>query len=96
MNIGDVLLLKKSSKFDFNNISYQIHQIPNVNGGIVAIDAFTGKVLALVGGYDFNKSKFCKLVVVCQPGRFIVLIGIPEQHQALLQHCTKRAAKHKT
>jgi penicillin-binding protein 1A len=58
LNIGDVLLLKKSSKFDFNNISYKIHQIPNVNGGIVAIDAFTGKVLALVGGYDFNKSKF--------------------------------------
>ena len=58
LNIGDVLLFQKSSKFDSNNILYKLHQIPTVNGGIVAIDAFTGKVFALVGGYDFNNSKF--------------------------------------
>ena len=33
----------------------QIHtnfQIPKVNGGMVVIDNYTGRVLAMVGGYD--------------------------------------------
>jgi penicillin-binding protein 1A len=58
LNVGDVLVFKKSSKYDANNMLYNIHQIPNVDGGIVAIDAFTGRILALVGGYNFNNSKF--------------------------------------
>ena len=58
LNIGDVLVLAKSSKFNLDNNLYKIEQIPNVNGGIVAIDAISGKVLALVGGLNFNNSKF--------------------------------------
>ena len=58
LNIGDILVLGKSSKFNLDNILYKIEQIPNVNGGIVAIDATSGKVLALVGGLNFNNSKF--------------------------------------
>ena len=58
LDIGDILVLGKSSKFNLDNILYKIEQIPNVNGGIVAIDATSGKVLALVGGLNFNNSKF--------------------------------------
>ncbi len=58
LNIGDVLVFERSSNHNSDNRLYKINQIPNVNGGIVAIDAFTGKILALVGGYSFNDSKF--------------------------------------
>ena len=33
-------------------------QIPLVNGALVAMDPHTGRVLALVGGYSFDSSKF--------------------------------------
>tara|TARA_B100000700_G_C15050362_1_gene859944 strand:- start:1516 stop:3906 length:2391 start_codon:yes stop_codon:yes gene_type:complete len=58
LKIGDVLFFKKSKNFTKNNMLYAIYQIPKVNGGIVAIDAFTGKVLALVGGLNYKESKF--------------------------------------
>ena len=32
--------------------------IPNVEGGLVALDPHTGKILAMVGGYSFQKSQF--------------------------------------
>ena len=38
--------------------SYEIDQIPEVNGAIVVIDPRNGRVLALSGGYDFDGSEF--------------------------------------
>ena len=35
-----------------------IKQIPRINGALVAMDPHTGRVLALVGGYSFDTSKF--------------------------------------
>jgi len=37
---------------------YDLRQIPAVNGAIVAIDPWTGRTLALVGGYSFSLSNF--------------------------------------
>ncbi|TNE60206.1 MAG: penicillin-binding protein 1A [Alphaproteobacteria bacterium] len=37
---------------------YALRQVPNVNGGIVAIDPHTGRVLALSGGFSFDLSQF--------------------------------------
>jgi penicillin-binding protein 1A len=37
---------------------YALRQIPEVGGGLVAMDPHTGRVLALVGGYDFKLSQF--------------------------------------
>lgn len=37
---------------------YALRQVPEVNGGIVAIDPHTGRVLALSGGYSFDLSEF--------------------------------------
>ncbi len=37
---------------------YALRQIPDVNGGIVAIDPHTGRILALSGGFSFANSEF--------------------------------------
>ncbi len=37
---------------------WQLMQIPEVGGGIVAIDPHTGRVLAIVGGFSFSLSQF--------------------------------------
>ena len=53
VNIGDVIYVKK-----FNKNIYELKQLPKVNGGIVVMDPFTGRVLALSGGFSFKKSEF--------------------------------------
>lgn len=39
-----------------------LDQYPNVQGALLAIDNTTGAVKAMVGGYDFNESKFNRAV----------------------------------
>ena len=50
--VGDVIVFS----FDKQLNSYKLSQIPKVNGGMVVIDNFTGRVLAMVGGYDSSSS----------------------------------------
>ena len=46
-----------------------LRQVPEVEGGIVALDPHTGRVLAMVGGYSFFKSPFNRVTqAVRQPG----------------------------
>ena len=40
------------------NAAYALRQIPAVSGALVALDPHTGRVLALVGGFDFATSEF--------------------------------------
>ncbi len=43
----------------FNNESfYNLEQIPKINGAIIVMDPYTGRVFALSGGFDFNESNF--------------------------------------
>ncbi len=51
--IGDINFIKKNDK----NI-YEIKQYPKVNGAIVALDPYTGRVKALVGGFNYRSSEF--------------------------------------
>ena len=37
---------------------YSLKQLPKINGGIVVMDPFTGRVLALSGGFSFKSSEF--------------------------------------
>ena len=37
---------------------YRLRQIPDISGGIVAMDPYTGRVLAMVGGFSFDQSEF--------------------------------------
>jgi len=38
--------------------AYRLRQVPAVNGALVAIDPWTGRVQAMVGGYSFSLSNF--------------------------------------
>ncbi len=49
--------------------SYALRQTPAVNGGLIAIDPHTGRVLAMVGGFSFQMSEFNRAVQAeRQPG----------------------------
>lgn len=48
---------------------YALRQVPDVQGALVAIDPETGRVLAMVGGYDFEASEFNRATQAArQPG----------------------------
>ena len=48
----------KKDKSDDRITAYNLRQIPKVNGGLIAMDPHTGRVLSLVGGYSFEQSQF--------------------------------------
>lgn len=50
---GDIVLLYKDKSG-----KYLLYQEPAVEGSILAINPLTGAILAMVGGFDFNKSMF--------------------------------------
>jgi len=63
-NIGDVVYAE-----NINDNIFTLRQLPDVNGGIVAMDPFTGRVLALSGGFSFKKSEFNRATQASrQPG----------------------------
>ena len=60
---GDIILVQrklraKKDKSDDRITAYNLRQIPKVNGGLIAMDPHTGRVLSLVGGYSFEQSQF--------------------------------------
>jgi len=64
LKIGDIVYVESISK----NI-FALRQLPEVNGGIVVMDPFTGRVLALSGGFSFKKSEFNRATqALRQPG----------------------------
>ena len=50
---GDVIYVEQSKEG-----VYELRQVPNVEGAMVVMDPHNGKVLAMVGGFSFNKSQF--------------------------------------
>ena len=64
LKIGDIIYVENINK----NI-FALRQLPEVNGGIVVMDPFTGRVLALSGGFSFKKSEFNRATqALRQPG----------------------------
>ncbi len=64
LKIGDVIYVEKINK---NN--YSLRQIPRANGGIVVMDPYTGRVLAMSGGFSFKLSEFNRVTQAKrQPG----------------------------
>ncbi len=53
VKIGDVIYVERLS-----GAAYGLRQVPEVNGGIVAMDPHTGRVLALSGGFSYASSQF--------------------------------------
>ncbi len=63
---GDVVLVKPLNS---EQTKYALRQIPDVNGGIIAMDPHTGRILAMVGGYSFSQSQFNRVTQAKrQPG----------------------------
>ena len=61
---GDVIYVKK-----IENNRYSLKQLPKINGGIVVMDPYTGRVLALSGGFSFKSSEFNRATqALRQPG----------------------------
>ena len=50
---GDIIYVK-----EIENNKYSLKQIPKINGGIVVMDPYTGRVVALSGGFSFKNSEF--------------------------------------
>ncbi len=49
--------------------TYGLRQLPDVDGGLVALDPHTGRVLAMAGGYSFARSQFNRVTQAFrQPG----------------------------
>ena len=64
LKVGDVIYVKKL-KDNF----YSLKQLPQINGGIIIMDPFTGRVLALSGGFSFKNSEFNRATqALRQPG----------------------------
>ncbi len=62
--IGDLIYVKETVK-----PFYDVKQLPAVNGAIVVMDPYTGRVLALSGGFSFKKSEFNRATqALRQPG----------------------------
>ena len=62
--VNDLIYVKKIS-----NGIFSLRQLPNVNGGIVVMDPYSGRVLAMSGGFSFKKSEFNRVTQAKrQPG----------------------------
>tara|TARA_B100001029_G_scaffold172668_1_gene170670 strand:- start:789 stop:3128 length:2340 start_codon:yes stop_codon:yes gene_type:complete len=60
---GDIVYVQKEEK------KFILRQLPLANGSIVVIHPFTGRVLALTGGFSFKKSEFNRATqALRQPG----------------------------
>ena len=63
LKAGDVVPVAKSGR------SYALRQIPAISGGFVAEDPHSGRVLAMVGGFDARASSFNRATqALRQPG----------------------------
>ena len=59
LEVGDVVLVRRmTSDDDGSFIRWTLRQIPEVQGGFVAMDANTGRVIAMQGGFSYQASVF--------------------------------------
>ncbi len=80
LKIGDVIYVKKIDKNFFS-----LEQLPKINGGAVVIDPYTGRVLALSGGFSFKNSEFNRASqALRQPGSafkpFVYALALENQY----------------
>ncbi|MBI3700634.1 MAG: penicillin-binding protein 1A [Afipia sp.] len=60
LNAGDVIYVDPMLAKDGSAVEgqYRLRQVPEVSGAMVAMDPWTGRVLAMVGGFSFDQSQF--------------------------------------
>lgn len=82
---GDVVLVETVTE-NAKGVAYDagtfgLRQVPDVDGGIVALDPHTGRVLAMAGGFSYARSEFNRVMQARrQPGSafkpFVYLAGL--------------------
>jgi penicillin-binding protein 1A len=66
LNTGDVVYVEA---LDGAAGAYRLRQPPKVQGGLIAMDPQTGRVLAMVGGFSYSQSEFNRATqAMRQPG----------------------------
>ncbi len=61
VSVGDIIVVDNAQVEAEDGVvshHWALRQVPRVNGGIVAMDPHTGRVLAMVGGFSFDASEF--------------------------------------
>jgi len=62
VTVGDLIYLRASERH------WELGQIPDIEGALVSISPKNGRILALVGGYDFRKSQINRVLIPRPPG----------------------------
>ena len=66
LEVGDVVYVEPLNK-DAN--TWRLRQVPEISGAIVAMDPWTGRVLAMNGGFSYDQSQFNRATqAMRQPG----------------------------
>ncbi len=55
LTVGDVIYVEPIEKTPGQ---YRLRQVPDISGALVAMDPYTGRVFAMVGGFSFDQSEF--------------------------------------
>jgi penicillin-binding protein 1A len=55
LNAGDVVYVEPLPDREGQ---FRLRQVPEVSGGLIAMDPYTGRVLAMAGGFSFDQSQF--------------------------------------
>jgi penicillin-binding protein 1A len=55
LNVGDVVYVEP---LEGRPGQFRLRQIPEISGAIMAMDPYTGRVFAMVGGFSFDQSSF--------------------------------------
>ncbi|HEX4385854.1 MAG TPA: transglycosylase domain-containing protein, partial [Myxococcales bacterium] len=66
LSAGDVVLVRANEKKEHE---WRLEQEPKLQGALISTDPNSGYVVAMIGGYDFEKSEFNRAFQSCrQPG----------------------------
>jgi penicillin-binding protein 1A len=66
LNVGDVVYVEP---LEGKAGQFRLRQVPEISGAIVAMDPYTGRVHAMVGGFSFDQSEFNRATqALRQPG----------------------------
>jgi penicillin-binding protein 1A len=69
VSVGDVVMVRKVTAKDGSFDRWSLRQVPEVQGGFMAMDVNTGRVMAMQGGFSYEDSVFNRATQAArQPG----------------------------
>ncbi|MDP7426450.1 MAG: penicillin-binding transpeptidase domain-containing protein, partial [Rhodospirillales bacterium] len=73
LQVGDVIVVEKifenKDGKTYPNNTFVLRQLPEIEGAIVALDPHTGRILAMSGGFSYQRSQFNRVIQARrQPG----------------------------